>query len=184
MVRGKPAFERILWAFHNVLDHSVAWLFYGRTLPGDGSRPINIHQPKEERVEATIDQLDGGTMPDFPNLVEEADYIDLTELLEWLTLAANGSPRMLSSDKGDQYLRRYEGPPSALGKNGSTDKARELMLFRWHAFVPASSALKLFLTVLKAAANDWFAFTATAFNGGAYTILGHDALALIWEYTG
>ena len=28
MLHGKKGFERIVWAFKNVLNHSVAWLFY------------------------------------------------------------------------------------------------------------------------------------------------------------
>lgn len=28
MLHGKKGFERIVWAFKNVLSHSVAWLFY------------------------------------------------------------------------------------------------------------------------------------------------------------
>lgn len=28
MVHGKKGFERILWAFKNVLNHAVTWLFY------------------------------------------------------------------------------------------------------------------------------------------------------------
>ena len=28
MLHGKKGFERIVWAFKNVLNHSVTWLFY------------------------------------------------------------------------------------------------------------------------------------------------------------
>lgn len=28
MLHGKKGFERIVWAFKNVLNHSIAWLFY------------------------------------------------------------------------------------------------------------------------------------------------------------
>lgn len=36
MLHGKKGFERIAWAFKNVLDHSVAWLFCDLTSESDG----------------------------------------------------------------------------------------------------------------------------------------------------
>ena len=36
MVHGKKGFERIVWAFKNVLNQSVAWLFFDLASGSDG----------------------------------------------------------------------------------------------------------------------------------------------------
>ena len=36
MLHGKKGFERIAWAFKNVLNHSVAWLFYDLSPTSNG----------------------------------------------------------------------------------------------------------------------------------------------------
>ena len=36
MLHGKKGFERIVWAFKNALNHSVAWLFYDLESGADG----------------------------------------------------------------------------------------------------------------------------------------------------
>lgn len=35
MLHGKKGFERIVWAFKNVLNHSLAWLFHDLNSPRD-----------------------------------------------------------------------------------------------------------------------------------------------------
>ena len=36
MLHGKKGFERIVWAFKNVLNHSVAWLVHDLERSSDG----------------------------------------------------------------------------------------------------------------------------------------------------
>jgi ribonuclease P/MRP protein subunit RPP40 len=36
MLHGKKGFERIAWAFKNVLNHTVAWLFYDLATEASG----------------------------------------------------------------------------------------------------------------------------------------------------
>lgn len=36
MLHGKKGFERVVWAFNNVLVQSVAWLFYDLNVAANG----------------------------------------------------------------------------------------------------------------------------------------------------
>ena len=42
MLHGKKGFERIVWAFKNVLNHSVAWLFHDFTANSSLGMAITI----------------------------------------------------------------------------------------------------------------------------------------------
>ena len=42
MLHGKKGFERIVWAFKNVLNHSVTWLFHDFTSRSDHGKAIAI----------------------------------------------------------------------------------------------------------------------------------------------
>ena len=42
MLHGKKGFERIVWAFKNVLNHSVTWLFHDFTSHSGPGRAIAI----------------------------------------------------------------------------------------------------------------------------------------------
>ena len=42
MLHGKKGFERIVWAFKNVLNHSMTWLFHDFTSHSDQSKTIAI----------------------------------------------------------------------------------------------------------------------------------------------
>ena len=42
MLHGKKGFERIVWAFKNVLNHSVTWLFYDFTSNSRDGKAITI----------------------------------------------------------------------------------------------------------------------------------------------
>ena len=55
MLPGKKAFERLQWAFKNVLDASLAWLFYDLRSPlavnGEVQGALAAHAPTIETLE-------------------------------------------------------------------------------------------------------------------------------------
>ena len=180
MVRGKSGFERIVWAFKNVLDSSVAWLFYNCRGPNDGTGPIAKHMPHVRGAKPDVQRLEGVLVPATPKVFEDGDWDQATELLEWLCMIGNLSPRVQSTTSIDPYLCRYEMPPR--NDSGESDKSRTLTRFRWHGFIPASFIVQLFLATLRASGDGWASFTANAFNRKAYTILKSGDRSLIWDY--
>lgn len=42
MLHGKKGFERIVWAFKNVLNHSVTWLFHDFDSDSEGGKAMAI----------------------------------------------------------------------------------------------------------------------------------------------
>ncbi|KAK5137372.1 hypothetical protein LTR08_008950 [Meristemomyces frigidus] len=186
MIRGHKGFDRIIWAFKNVLNHSVTWLFYDLQPRVDRIAPIAAHAPTLRSIEPEIVQLDNVTVPQFPNTVESDRYgrSTATELLEWLSLVTHLSPRMQNDDDIDGYLCRYSVPTdlSDSQEDDTMQDAHTLVKFRWQGFLPTAFISKIMLAALKASADDWFALSATSFSGEAYTTLKHNDGALIWEY--
>ena len=110
MVHGKHGFERIVWAFRNILNQSVTWLFYNVNGANDGSGPIAPHQPKIKNVEPQTESLNGICVPQPSRDIQEDDPDLANDLLEWLSLAAMASPRIHRLDNIDTHLSRYQVP--------------------------------------------------------------------------
>jgi ribonucleases P/MRP protein subunit RPP40 len=185
MLHGKKGFERIVWAFKNVLNHSVAWLFHDLRPPTEGiTPPIDAFQPIQYDVKPSAVQLNETRVPAFPDTFDEDDYEDSAELLEWVTLVTAESPRTQQNDRIDPYLSRYEVPQFQQdeGTEPST-LVQHLTKYRWHGFIPATFAYKVMLAALKASGKDWVAFSAVSFHGTTYTVLKEDDHAFIWEYS-
>ncbi|KAK4547394.1 hypothetical protein LTR36_001050 [Oleoguttula mirabilis] len=183
VVRGHKGFERIVWAFKNVLNHSVTWLFCDLQSPIDGTGPIAAHHPIMRNVEPEVEQIQDAIIPRFPETLESNGHTDATDLLEWLSLVTTLSPRIQSHDPIDKYLSRYSVPDlSDTPALGTTPATQTLARFRWHGFIPGTFVSTILLAALKASANDWFAVSATSFSGEGYTILKTDDRTLIWEY--
>ncbi|KAK1094389.1 hypothetical protein LTR48_000378 [Friedmanniomyces endolithicus] len=183
MVRGKPGFDRVVWAFRNVLNHSVTWLFHDLKAKTDGSGPIAVHQPLVRKIEPSVEELDGAVMFATPESLEQDDHSLATELLEWVTMAANLSPRLQRNDSIDSYLSKYNVTlPTGNGDAGDHPETQDLARIRWHGFAHASFVSKVFMTALKACGDDWFAISATSFSGEAYVILKTGERTLTWEY--
>ena len=184
MVRGKKGFERIVWAFKNVLNQSVAWLFYDmNNSSNDGSGPVAIHQPAVRKVEPEVINLENMVVPQFSSELGEDDYIEAMEVLEWLTLAFQDSPRLRADDRIDPYLCRYQVPNwSAEADVPGQLSSTNLVAIRWHGLVTANFALRIFLAGLRASKNGWIAVNASAFDGNTYTSLITNGRSLTWEY--
>lgn len=181
MVRGKKGFERILWAFRNVLDRSLTWLFYDLRCATDGSGPISTHQPLIKTIETEIRALPQVAVPPFPQITKQEDYDIAIELLEWLTLAAADSQRVRTQDTADSYLSRYQVPNSA-GDALEGVSTQDLARVRWHGFMPSQRLQDIYLAALKSSGDKWFAMNVHAFDGHAYTILQNLHNTSTWEY--
>ncbi|KAK3639987.1 hypothetical protein LTR56_012161 [Elasticomyces elasticus] len=179
MVRGKPGFDRIVWAFKNVLDRSVTWLFHDLNGTTDGTGPIAVHQPMIHNLEPVFELLENVGAPAIPLRL---DHAAATELLEWLTMAANLSPRLQQTDSVDSYLSRYETPRAVSETGKETTVSQGLVRIRWHGFISASFISFVFSVALKECPGDWVALIATSFGGEAIAIVKDGERTMTWEY--
>ncbi|MCJ1461697.1 hypothetical protein MMC07_000295 [Pseudocyphellaria aurata] len=193
MLHGKKGFERVRWAFTNVLLDAVTWLFYDfhDQNEKDGTqsieaiapsrKPIAAHHPivktcapkttLRERVVQPYITIKSAEMA----AMLEAKSI---ELHEWLGLNVLGSPRIQEDDSVDPYLCRYavpdDGPIIVSG----------VVTMQWSGLIPASWIRQLLVELIghylkheKRCNNPWFALSSHAFRTEAvnwqdgYTIL-------------
>ncbi|KAK4916937.1 hypothetical protein LTR49_015112 [Elasticomyces elasticus] len=182
MVRGKPGFDRIVWAFKNVLDCSVTWLFHDLKGTTDGTGPIAVHQPTIHNIEPVFEPLENVRAPAVPPTLDQTNHAAATELLEWLTMAANLSPRLQQTDGVDSYLSRYEAPRAVSETGKEITVSQGLVRIRWHGFIPASFISSVFSVALKECPEDWVSLMATSFGGEAIAILKDGERTMTWEY--
>jgi ribonuclease P/MRP protein subunit RPP40 len=187
MLPGKKAFERLQWAFKNVLDASLAWLFYDLRSPlavnGEVQGALAAHAPTIKTLEPSPEPFQQVLRPSF-DLSEDAGEEDTreeaAELLEWLSLTMSRSPRVQKGDSMDPFLCRYR--PA----EGATPV--DLVSYQWRGFAPAAFVLKVLLAAMKAsspsttAGEGWFALSGTSFDGKGYTILKHGSEVMTWNY--
>lgn len=179
MVHGKHGFERIVWAFRNVLNHSVTWLFYSLSGKNNGSGPIAEHQPKIVTVKSEIDTLNRARIPKPTQEIGDEDHDLANDLLEWLSLTTMGSPRVQQKDSIDSYLSKYRVPGEDEDMECTT---QDLTILRWHGLIPATFIKGAVLAVLKAPDTEWFGMNAVGFDGRPYSILQRKHHTLTWEY--
>jgi ribonuclease P/MRP protein subunit RPP40 len=179
MVRGKHGFERIMWAFKNVLNHSVTWLFHDFNGKNDRAGPIAQHQPKMKTAKPELDTIDAAQVPEPSQDIHDEDFEIASEFLEWLTLATMCSPRIQNNDKIDTYLSRYQVPEDV---ERSQHRTQDLVKFQWHGFIPAIFIRSIVLAALKTSGTGWFGMTARSFDGKTYSILQRKHHTMMWEY--
>ncbi|KAL4881542.1 ribonuclease P 40kDa subunit-domain-containing protein [Aspergillus karnatakaensis] len=178
MLHGKKGFQRIEWAFKNVLNKPVTWLFFdlGTEYSGvsEGDPFLKGNSPEIIPCKPLPTTHENITTPSFQNLnvtnqTTESDLKDISyEVSEWLGLISLGSQRVFANDDVDPYLCRYDAPE--IGDSGVSD----LISLRWHGFIPPKWILQLFITLFRKTAPRtqntpaWFALSASA--------LGRDAV--------
>lgn len=177
MLPGKNGFNRIVWAFKNVLNSSLTWLFCDLGNADILGGPLDPHQPRIKNVEPKVVGLGDVLVPVFPEELLEEDYADAAELLEWISLALLGSPRILKDDVVEPVLSRYT-VPTAFGQPA----AESLVRLSWEGLVPSKFAQQIFLAVLKASGSRWAAVNGASFSGEAYTILVTKGHSTTWHY--
>jgi ribonuclease P/MRP protein subunit RPP40 len=168
MLHGKRGFDRIVWAFRNVLNDSHEWLFCDlRSLTAEGqyarlsgslilrltaafysgysgSSPLALHHPFVVQCVPSIRVLKGIQAPalQLPASTTAAVLREYCkDVAEWLGMVSLGSPRILRRDLIDPYLSRYEVPNAAPG-------GVDMVLVKWKGFLPASWITKLLLACL------------------------------------
>ncbi|KAH8802061.1 ribonuclease P 40kDa subunit-domain-containing protein [Hyaloscypha sp. PMI_1271] len=112
MLHGKKGFDRIVYAFKNILTTPVTWLFHDlrATIAPD---PLDAHFPTWRTVSPGASQSIKVKMPSIkpPTEVDPsygADFEDYAvDIHEWLSLVLLESPRINSDDKIDSFLTRY-----------------------------------------------------------------------------
>ncbi|KAH1521069.1 hypothetical protein KXX06_007619 [Aspergillus fumigatus] len=172
MLHGKKGFDRIVWAFKNVLDHSVAWLFHdlapGSTGISEGDPTLKGNHPQIIDCVVSRTHYRDIITPSFSEttLTEASSESILKEdsqnLSEWLAMVALGSPRVSKDDEIDPYLSRYRVP------DDGPVRTVDLVSLTWHGFLPASWILDLFITMLRetasksSPASTWFALSSSA----------------------
>ncbi|GLA88223.1 ribonuclease P protein subunit p40 [Aspergillus tubingensis] len=173
MLHGKKGFERIVWAFKNVLNQSVAWLFFDLTtssggvseddpsLKGNQPQIINCQPIITEHSNILVPPLPGPEITDESR--EAAELEDhCNELSEWLAMVSLESPRVSVYDDVDPYLCRYSVPVS------DNAKSTNLVSLKWHGLVPSLWIIELLVAILKETAPKsiapyaWFALSASA----------------------
>nr|POE71357.1 hypothetical protein CFP56_62452 [Quercus suber] len=182
MLHGKKGFERIVWAFRNVLAHTVTWLFHDLDGPNDGTGPLAAHAPVLCAVAPRSEILEHVLVPTVPR--EPVEEHDAVELLEWLTLALSGAPGVRVSGAPDAHLARYKVPHFDDDSNASLE-TQDLVKFSYRGFLPGPFIAKILLAALRRSSTEqssWFAMSAASFDGDAYAILRAQDRIFVWEY--
>ncbi|KAL1996606.1 hypothetical protein VTN49DRAFT_7471 [Thermomyces lanuginosus] len=189
MLHGKKGFERIVWAFKNVLNNPVSWLVCDpasdpatldqvrKTLAPHAPQLVDCVPNSVAHPPTVVPPLSVVDITVLPSEAEIRDYCD--ELAEWMGLVSLGSPRVRVGDGIDPYLSRYEVPQL----DNSQPTSSRLVSVKWHGMIPSPWITHLLLQLLlDRASRDlrpavWFALTCTAFkrdaveNKDGYTVL-------------
>ncbi|PGH01722.1 ribonuclease P/MRP protein subunit RPP40 [Blastomyces parvus] len=186
MLHGKKGFERIVWAFKNVLTTSVTWLFCDLTPSPTYSAedaPIKRHHPQIIQCAPDVNVLGTIMVPPLHLSGLETDagkeflHETCDEIQEWLGLVVLDSPRVHVNDTIDPYLSRYAPP------NQDECQPVELVRISWKGLLSSAWITQLFAATLRQFApgpskpDGWFALTSFALGREAveskdgYTIL-------------
>ncbi|PWY80624.1 hypothetical protein BO70DRAFT_315846 [Aspergillus heteromorphus CBS 117.55] len=171
MMHGKKGFERIVWAFKNVLTQSVTWLFFDLASESNGIAEDDLslkgNHPQILNCEVSSTELGSTLVPPLhkiyiPGEAREEELQDQCyELSEWLAMVSLGSPRVAPNDEVDPFLCRYSVP------DADEAQASELVSLKWRGLIPPRWILELFVTVLRETSKDsnastWFSLSSSA----------------------
>jgi ribonucleases P/MRP protein subunit RPP40 len=195
MTHGKKNFKRVEYAFKNVLNHSLGWLFVesrSSTTPSTAqpssegtttNPPIAKHHPFDEIGKPKISRLEHVSIPVFtPETgLEDPDYA--AELLEWIGLANLRSSRICATDTMDPYLSRYTVPqlpnPDGLETGLQT---RNVAVLQWRGLATAEFVMKLWIRVRRQVGKEFFSMSVSGFNDEGYSIVNQGREVLTWEW--
>lgn len=195
------------------------------TMKEEGENPLQPFAPTLFTISPEIHKMSNVLVPIWPTPIQKfnnnnkksstttptnptPDPIQSTELLEWISLAILGSPRITADDVMDSYLCRYSVPSSSfVGEQspGSEEEEKQEKLssqqisrFRWRGLVHPGFVMRVVLAALKASGGNssssggggtngedhhqWMAMSAAGFDGEGYTVLIHDGECVTWEY--
>lgn len=183
MLHGKKGFERIVRAFTDVLNHSLAWLFVDLETHAIESGPVMKYHPQIKFVKPKVSRIPDAIVPfvvDNKEIIADPTYEE--ELLEWIGLATMDSPRIRSKDDTDRFLCRYDLPEGFPTEDQEDAMPQTLIHLRWHGFASAKFVRELWLDAKAVGARKWFALSASTFAAEMYTVLcPGDRDVLLWE---
>ncbi|RDW94136.1 ribonuclease P protein subunit p40 [Aspergillus mulundensis] len=192
MLHGKKGFQRIEWAFKNVLNKPTQWLFFDLGTDSTGvaedDQSLKGTNPELIPCSPVLTTHQNITTPSFSDFniaaQSELDMRDICgEISEWLALVSLRSGRVSAYDDIDPYLCRYDAPE--IGTNSATD----LVSLKWRGFIPPNWILQLFITFFRETAPRitgtpaWFALSASTLGRDAveskdgYTIMALPAVS-------
>ena len=152
MRKGKKGLSRLQWACKNVLNASIAWLFWNANPSSaealrEGKEVLSKHAPKITDMTPEVSRLRNVLVPtlrtqNLPNVYDEIESLDLLEYLHMLHL---GSPRVNASDNIDPHLCRYDVPDFGTGIT-----TQNLMCVSWRGFMTPTFVRAVYLAVWNA----------------------------------
>lgn len=194
MLAGKKGFERILRAAETVFTGEISWLFYDVSAAGVDEGSVTLGKEAQiKHVETNTEDLGKVLVPDFPAQISKAanEQDDVVEVLEWISLAAIGSPRIQQGDLVDEIISRYEVPaPSTidaatnLPSTGITTQSLTKTTFT--GFMPSSFLSSIFGDALIQLKGSWFAVLVHGFEDGKALVIlkTEDNRVLTWDVEG
>ncbi|EAS27643.3 ribonuclease P/MRP protein subunit RPP40 [Coccidioides immitis RS] len=184
MLHGKKGFERIVWAFKNVLNESLTWLFSDLSPSSDLSgqdAPIKRHSPQIFSCTSTKSRFQNVLTPSFTPSTFQAESEQAiselsdtcVEIQEWLALAFLGTPRLNADDSIDPYLSRYSVP------NKENCTSSNLVKLTWKGLLPSHWITQLLIATLRSTAgsDSWFAISSHAL--GKEAVEGKDGYMIL-----
>ncbi|KAF7589323.1 hypothetical protein BBP40_004476 [Aspergillus hancockii] len=184
MLHGKKGFKRIVWAFKNVLNHTVAWLFYDMasessgisnddsSLKGNHPHIIDCEPVRAHHRDVLVPLFKEMNIAETAPEEELRDHCD--EISEWLAMVTLGSPRVTANDDIDPFLCRYSVP------DADDAKSSDIVSLRWRGLLPPKWIMSLFLALLRETAPEesaWVAFSASAL--GREAVEGKDGYTIM-----
>lgn len=173
MLHGKKGFERIVWAFKNVLNHSVAWLFYDLESPSGGMaeglcspEPIALALFLISDINSTENKPIKNIQPQIIecNPVRITHHNILTPAFQETAIPETASQEDLQDECGSLSewiaMVSIESPrvlaednvDSYLSRYCIPDAERakpsNLVSLKWHGFAPAKWVMQLFFELL------------------------------------
>ncbi|KAJ5280984.1 hypothetical protein N7478_006356 [Penicillium angulare] len=150
MLHGKKGFDRIVWAFKNVLNQSISWLFsdLGSTSEKKNeSQPIERHFPQWIECAPLQNSFGRVLVPSLKGLVStDMPEVELQDacgsVSEWIAMTQLRSPRVSVDDDVDPFLSRYSVP------GVEEASAQDLISLRWHAFISPQWTINLISSLL------------------------------------
>ncbi|ETI22059.1 hypothetical protein G647_06130 [Cladophialophora carrionii CBS 160.54] len=127
MLRGKPGFDRLVWAAQHTLNRSLNWLFLNLDADLDKTPlgPLSAHYPTVQTLTCSVrelsDVLGPSVLTDFPGhspaLSQDETQESIYEILEYLDMVALASPRLKATDQTDSFISRYVVPDASESSN-------------------------------------------------------------------
>lgn len=192
MLAGKKGFERILRAAETVFTGDIAWLYYDISAAGVVENDATLGKEAHIKdVQTKTEELGKVLVPNFPTQISKSasEENDLVELLEWISLAAIGSPRIQQGDLVDEIISRYEVPdissPSTMDATYQP-KIQDLTTRTFTGFMPSSFVSSVFGETLIQSKESWLAILVQGFEDGKAVVIlkTEDNRVLSWDVEG